>query len=208
MTTENIRTYDVMAIGAGPVGENVAAGIEHLRPRTSREATSAEQPPGRLAVVGAGVVGVETAAARQASGSRVTLPARGRGLLPRMEPFAGELVTERLRGAGADVCFDVSVLTAARAPDGEVRIAPSDGDEAVVDEILSATGRAPRTEDVGLETVGLAPGHWMDTDDSLTAAAVPGGVAVRRRRRQPPGTLHPPGQVPGPHRGRSERRDP
>ncbi|MFF5552996.1 dihydrolipoyl dehydrogenase family protein [Streptomyces olivaceoviridis] len=149
-------------------------GIDTLRPWTSREATSAQRPPGRLVIVGAGVVGVEMATAWQALGSRVTLLAREDGLLPRMEPLAGELVTERLREAGADVRFEVSVVAARRLGDGEVRITLSDGDELTADEILFATGRAPRSEDIGLGTVGLTPGDWLPTDDSLTVTAVPG----------------------------------
>ncbi|MFE7332264.1 dihydrolipoyl dehydrogenase family protein [Streptomyces sp. NPDC057565] len=149
-------------------------GIESLRPWTSRDATSARKPPGRLVVVGAGVVGVEMATAWQALGSRVTLLAREDGLLPRMEPFAGELVTERLREAGADVRFNVSVAAAERTQDGEVRITLTDGCELTADEILFATGRAPRSEDIGLDTVGLVPGNWLATDDSLTVTAVPG----------------------------------
>ncbi|MFE7393604.1 dihydrolipoyl dehydrogenase family protein [Streptomyces sp. NPDC057582] len=149
-------------------------GIESLGPWTSREATSARKPPGRLVVVGAGVVGVEMATAWQALGSRVTLLAREDGLLPRMEPFAGELVTERLREAGADVRFNVSVAAAERTQDGEVRITLTDGCELTADEILFATGRAPRSEDIGLDTVGLVPGDWLATDDSLTVTSVPG----------------------------------
>ncbi|PWI15288.1 pyridine nucleotide-disulfide oxidoreductase [Streptomyces sp. Act143] len=155
-------------------------GIDELRPWTSREATSAQQPPGRLVIVGAGVVGVEMATAWQALGSQVTLLAREDGLLPRMEPFAGELVTERLREAGADVRFGVSVAEAKRAHGedrdgaGEVRIWLSDGSELTADEILFATGRAPRSQDIGLDTVGLEPGDWLTVDDTLTVTAVPG----------------------------------
>ncbi|MFE2632263.1 dihydrolipoyl dehydrogenase family protein, partial [Streptomyces sp. NPDC059374] len=152
-------------------------GLEDVRPWTSREATTAGAAPRRLAVVGAGVVGVEMATAWQALGSHVTLVAREGGLLPRMEPFAGELVAERLREAGADVRFGVSVTAVRRLRDGqadEVRITLSDGDEVVADEILFATGRAPRSADIGLETVGLGPGEWLTTDDSLTVTAVPG----------------------------------
>lgn len=99
--------------------------------------------------------------------------------MPRMEPFAGELVTERLREAGADVRFNVSVVGAERVGgDGhrEVRVTLSDGGVVTADEILFATGRAPRSEDIGLDTVGLKPGDWLATDDSLTVTAVPGGT--------------------------------
>ncbi|MEU6290962.1 NAD(P)/FAD-dependent oxidoreductase [Streptomyces sp. NPDC046988] len=152
-------------------------GVEEVRPWTSREATAARTAPRRLAVVGAGVVGVEMATAWQGLGSRVTLLAREDRLLPRMEPFAGELVTERLREAGADVRFGVSVTSVRRERGGraeEVRITLSDGGEVVVDELLFATGRAPRSADIGLEAVGLEPGEWLATDDSLTVTAVPG----------------------------------
>ncbi|MYT71745.1 MULTISPECIES: NAD(P)/FAD-dependent oxidoreductase [unclassified Streptomyces] len=148
-------------------------GIEDVRPWTSREATSARRAPGRLVIVGAGVVGVEMATAWQALGSRVTLLAREDRLLPRMEPFAGELVTERLREAGADVHFGSSVSGVARVGD-EVRVTLSDGGHVTADEILFATGRAPRSQDIGLDTVGLAPGDWISTDGSLTVTEVPG----------------------------------
>lgn len=63
-------------------------GIDGARPWTSREATSAKKVPGRLVIVGGGVVGVEMATVWQALGARVTMLIRGKGLLPRMEPFA------------------------------------------------------------------------------------------------------------------------
>ncbi|WP_372346703.1 NAD(P)/FAD-dependent oxidoreductase [Streptomyces sp. KL116D] len=148
-------------------------GIEEVRPWTSREATSAQRAPERLLIVGAGVVGVEMATAWQALGSRVTLLARGDRLLPRMEPFAGELVTERLREAGADVRFGTSV-DGVRRVGGDVRATLSDGGQLGADEILFATGRAPRSQDIGLDHVGLTPGDWITTDDTLTVPAVPG----------------------------------
>ncbi|WP_151483148.1 dihydrolipoyl dehydrogenase family protein [Streptomyces albicerus] len=175
--TVRLRARHAVAVCTGSHAALPALpGIESLRPWTSREATSAQQPPKRLVIVGAGVVGVEMAAAWQALGSRVTLLAREDGLLPRMEPFAGELVTERLREAGADVRFNVSVVGAERMGDGEdeVRVALSDGGEITADEILFATGRAPRSQDIGLGAVGLKPGDWLATDDSLTVTAVPG----------------------------------
>ncbi len=55
-------------------------------PWTSREATAAESAPGRLLVVGVGVVATEVATGRRSLGSEVAVVARGDGLLPRMEP--------------------------------------------------------------------------------------------------------------------------
>lgn len=152
-------------------------GLDTTRHWTSREATSAEHVPGRLAVVGGGVVAVEMATAWQALGSQVTMLVLGDGLLHRMEPFAGELVTDGLSEAGVEIRLGVTVTAVKRhgTDDGEVTVTLDDGGDLVVDEILFATGRRPRTTDVGLESVGLTPGEWLAVDDSCQVTAVSGG---------------------------------
>jgi pyruvate/2-oxoglutarate dehydrogenase complex dihydrolipoamide dehydrogenase (E3) component len=57
---------------------------------------------------------------------------------------------------------------------GPVTLTLDDGSTVEADEVLAATGRAPRTEDIGLETVGLAPGSWLDVDDTMRVRAVSG----------------------------------
>jgi dihydrolipoamide dehydrogenase len=141
-------------------------GLAEVRPWTSREATSAKEVPGRLVVVGGGVVATEMATVWQALGSRVTVLVRGKGLLNRMEPFAGELVAEALTEAGADVRTGTSVESVTRENDTVV-VVTDRGERIEADEILFATGRAPRTDDIGLDTIGLEPGSWLEVDDSL-----------------------------------------
>ncbi|MEW2613017.1 NAD(P)/FAD-dependent oxidoreductase [Streptomyces sp. NPDC047880] len=141
-------------------------GLDTVKPWTSREATSSKSVPGRLIVVGGGVVATEMATVWQALGSRVTLLVRGKGLLPRMEPFAGELIAEALTEAGADVRTGTSVKLVTRE-NGTVIAVTDAGERIEADEILFATGRAPRTDDIGLESIGLDPGSWLPVDDSL-----------------------------------------
>ncbi len=150
--------------------------LDTLRPWTSREATSAREAPRRLAILGAGVVAVEMATAWRALGSDVVLIARESRLLTRVEPFAADLVADRLRAAGVELRFGSGIATAERAggPDDGVHLSLDDGTRIVVDELLLATGRAPRTEDIGLETIGLASGQWLTTDDTFTVSAVEG----------------------------------
>lgn len=141
-------------------------GLAEVKPWTSRDATSAQEVPGRLVVVGGGVVATEMATAWQALGSQVTLLVRGKGLLNRMEPFAGELVVEALTEAGADVRTGTSVASVTRE-NGTVVVVTDKGDRIEAEEILFATGRRPRTEDIGLDTVGQEPGGWLSVDDSM-----------------------------------------
>jgi len=141
-------------------------GLAEVKPWTSREATSAHAVPGRLVVVGGGVVATEMATAWQALGSQVTVLVRGKGLLSRMEPFAGELVAEALTEAGADVRTGTSVESVTRE-NGTVVVVTNGGDRIEADEILFGTGRAPRTDDLGLDTLGLTPGSWLSVDNSL-----------------------------------------
>lgn len=150
-------------------------GIDEARPWTNRQATDSSYVPERLAVVGAGGVGVEMATAWQGLGSKVTLLARGSGLLPRMEPFVGELIGRGLAEAGVDVRVGVSVRALRRPDGGHVVLELDDGSELDVNEVLFATGRAPLTDDIGLETVGLTPGSWLDVDDTCRVPAVADG---------------------------------
>jgi pyruvate/2-oxoglutarate dehydrogenase complex dihydrolipoamide dehydrogenase (E3) component len=151
-------------------------GIAEARPWTNRQATESSSVPNRLAVVGAGGVGVEMATAWQGLGAAVTVLARGSRLLPRMEPFVGQAVAAGLTDAGAEVRVNVSVTELHRPdPDGPVTLDLSDGSELEVDEVLFATGRAPLTDDIGLKTVGLPPGSWLDVDDTCRVRAVDDG---------------------------------
>ena len=140
-------------------------GLAEADPWTNIEATTAKHVPGRLFVLGGGVVGVEMAQAWSSLGSDVTLVHRGDRLIEREERFAGAQVETALREAGVDVRLQTSVTAVAR--NGAVRIELDDGTTSEADEILVAIGRTPRTTDVGVETVGLEPGKHVLVDESL-----------------------------------------
>ncbi|WP_395106452.1 dihydrolipoyl dehydrogenase family protein [Actinomadura sp. SCN-SB] len=160
-------------------------GLREARPWTSRDVTNLHEVPQRVVVIGGGVVACEAATWLSGLGvSRVTLVHRGSRLLSRVEPFAGELIADGLRERGVDVRLETSAAFV-RRPEvaepveghvhgGEVTADLSDGSAVVADEIVVATGRAPRTEDIGLETVGLKGGGPVEVDDHLTATGVEG----------------------------------
>ena len=148
-------------------------GLADAAPWTSREAASAASVPGRLAIIGGGVVATEMATAFSAFGSAVTIIARN-GLLPAVEPFASELAATSLRADGVDLRLDTEPTRITRDEAGEVHLELADGTTVVADEVLVATGRKPNTTTLGVENVGLTPGAWLTVDDSLRVDGVEG----------------------------------
>ncbi|MBC6469564.1 NAD(P)/FAD-dependent oxidoreductase [Actinomadura alba] len=172
--TRSIMARHAVAVATGSrAALPPVPGLADARPWTSREATSAKRAPGRLIVIGGGVVGVEMATAWRALGSEVTLLVRGSRLLTSMEPFAGEAVLAGLRSAGVDVRTGASASSVHReGTDGPVTVRLDGGGEVEGDEILMAVGREPNTDDIGLETIGLAPGSWLAVDDTCVVEEV------------------------------------
>jgi pyruvate/2-oxoglutarate dehydrogenase complex dihydrolipoamide dehydrogenase (E3) component len=140
-------------------------GLADISPWTSRDATSARSAPESLAILGGGVVGSEMATAYSDFGTHVTLIARS-ALLGGMEPFAGDRVAAALRDRGVDVRTGVEVV-AARAEGTAKVLELSDGSEVRAAEVLVAVGRTARTADLGLESIRLEPGAWLDVDDTM-----------------------------------------
>ncbi len=172
-TVLTARHAVVLAVGSDAALPPVP-GLAEAKPWTSREATSAEHVPERLVVLGGGVVACEMAQAHHGLGAReVTVVELADRLLGRAEPFAGEMLATALRDAGIDVRVGVKTTKVERPqPGGEVTLTLEDGSTIVADEVLVATGRRPRTGDIGLDTVGLEPGRTTPTDDWLQVQGV------------------------------------
>ncbi|MEV4081885.1 FAD-dependent oxidoreductase, partial [Nonomuraea fuscirosea] len=170
--TLRARHAVVVATGTGALLPDLP-GLREAAPWTSREAAAAAAVPGRLAIIGGGVVASEMATAYAALGSTVTMLARD-GVLPQAEPFAGERVTEALREAGVSVRLGAEAASVHRDETGTVRITTADGGQVEADEVLVAVGRTPNTQDIGLGAVGLKPGAWLTVDDTLRVLGADG----------------------------------
>jgi dihydrolipoamide dehydrogenase len=171
VTTVAARHAVVLATGSEPVTPPID-GLHGITFWGSREATSAKSVPRRLAVIGGGVVGCELAQAFARLGSEVTLLAES-GLLGRAEPRAGELVADALRQDGVDVRLGARATRVSR--DGEVTVTLDDGSIVTADELLVATGRRPRTQRLGLASVGLNEDQKLDVDTSGRVVGATGG---------------------------------
>ncbi|MDQ6657816.1 MAG: NAD(P)/FAD-dependent oxidoreductase [Actinomycetota bacterium] len=164
-STLTARHAVAIATGTGALIPDID-GLAGVAPWTSREATSAKRIPGRLAIVGGGVVAAEMATAFSRLSSEVTMLLRG-GLLPRVESFAAELVAKALADEGVTLIDGVEVTAAKRTATGAVRLTLSKGEPLEADEVLIATGRTPHTGGIGLESVGLQDGSWLTVDDTM-----------------------------------------
>ncbi|WP_066519517.1 dihydrolipoyl dehydrogenase family protein [Curtobacterium ammoniigenes] len=161
------RAAVAVATGSLPMLPDIP-GLADSAPWGTREATSAQSVPDSLLIVGGGVAACELATAWASLGSTVTLVAR-HSLLGGVEPFAGEMVADSLRELGVDVRLGVTPTRVGRT-DGTVTTQLDDGTTVQTAEILVATGRLPRTADLGLEHVGIEPGDWLHVDDTMLVA--------------------------------------
>jgi pyruvate/2-oxoglutarate dehydrogenase complex dihydrolipoamide dehydrogenase (E3) component len=146
----------VLANGAEPIIPPVPGLRELDGVWTSREATSMKAVPRRLLVLGGGPVGVEMAQVVRRLGGEVVLIQRSEHLLPREAAPLGEALAEALRRDGIEVILGAETTGALREGDDYV-LELGDGRKVRADRLLVATGRRPRVNGIGLETVGIAP---------------------------------------------------
>jgi dihydrolipoamide dehydrogenase len=149
-------SHVVIATGADPIVPPVP-GLRELEGLwTNREATAMTAVPRRLLVIGGGPVGVELAQAVRRFGGEVTLIERSGRLLGREAAPLGEALADVLAGDGVELIFGAGVVAARRDGDDDV-LELDDGRELRGDRVLVATGRRPRVDGIGLETVGITP---------------------------------------------------
>lgn len=160
-------TAVVVATGSGAAMPPID-GLADVSPWNNRDVTTAKHAPESLVVLGGGPVGTEMAQAWSSFGSEVVLIQAGERLLPREEPFASQQVADGLRGHGVDVRTGAKAESISREA-GKVQVELDAGGAAEGAEILVAIGRKPRTEGIGLESVGTEPGErgFLEVDDQL-----------------------------------------
>jgi len=145
----------VLANGASPFIPPVP-GLSALEGVwTSREDTSTKAIPRRLLILGGGPVGVEMAQAVHRLGGAVSIVENSGHLLPREPAPLGQALGDVMRREGIEVVLKVRATMARRDGD-EFILQLDDGRELRGDRLLVATGRRPRVEGIGLETVGVA----------------------------------------------------
>ena len=144
----------VLANGSDPIIPSVPGLREIDGVWTNREVTGMKAVLRRLLILGAGAVGVEMAQAVRRLGGEVVLVANTAHVLPREPQQLGEALTEVLRRDGIELALSVHA-TGARRDGGQYFLELDDGRTLSGDRLLVATGRRPRVDGIGLETVGI-----------------------------------------------------
>ena len=170
--TSYTAEHIVVATGSDPAIPPVPGLRDLPGVWTDREVTGLTEVPARLLVLGGGPIGVEMAQAITRLGASVTIVERSDHLLPREPRALGDGVAAALRGDGVVLRLG-SAPTAALKDGVEYVLEFADGSQARGDHLLVATGRRPRVEGIGLETVGVT--------------ADPRGIGVDARMSAGPG---------------------
>jgi pyruvate/2-oxoglutarate dehydrogenase complex dihydrolipoamide dehydrogenase (E3) component len=159
----------VVATGADPIIPPIPGLRDLDGVWTNREATGMKAVPRSLLVLGGGPVGVEMAQAVRRLGGEVVVVEGADHLLAREPAPLGRALVEALRKDGIEVILGVRVRAARREGEDYV-LELEDGRALRGERLLVATGRRPRVDGIGLETVGIeADDRGIPVDSRLQA---------------------------------------
>ena len=159
----------VLACGADPIVPPIPGLRELEGVWTNREATGMKAVPRRLLILGGGPVGAEMGQAVRRLGGEVAIIDMAEHLLGREPAPLGEALGEDLSREGIELVLSASASAARRDGDDYV-LELDDGRELRGDRLLVATGRRPRVQGIGLESVGVEPdAHGVPVDAHLRA---------------------------------------
>jgi glutathione reductase (NADPH) len=143
----------LIATGGRPVVPAGLEGAEHVI--TSEEAFHLERLPKSIVIVGGGYIAVEFAGIFNGLGVETTLVYRGANILRGFDNDVRSHVAGEMEKRGINVLTGCEHLRLAR--EGElVTGSMSNGHDIESEVVMYATGRAPHTRGLGLETAGVA----------------------------------------------------
>lgn len=148
---------------------------------TNIEILSMDQPPKSLIVIGAGAVGVEFGSIFRSFGSEVTILE----FLPRLVPLEDEEISKELarvfRKRGIDASTGARVEKVEKTDAGvKVTFTDANGKSQVkeAEKVLVAVGRAPLTDNIGIERTKIELDRGFVKVDDTMQTAEPGIYAI------------------------------
>jgi dihydrolipoamide dehydrogenase len=165
------RPKDIPAIGLAFNGKTIFS---------STEALFLEKAPATMAIVGAGAVGCEFADVFTAFGTKVTLIEALPRLLPVEDAECSDALMKAYKKRGITSLVGAKVGKASVGAKGVSLEVEAGGQKQTleVECVLVAAGRAPNTENLGLEAVGIATDRGFIKVDGKLQTNVPGYYAI------------------------------
>ena len=146
----------LIAVGAWPVMPEFE-GVEHCI--TSNEVFHLPELPRRVAIQGAGYIALEFAGVFNALGSQVTVVNRSDKILRGYDHDLTDRLLPILQARGIEFGFNRPIRSVEKQGDGSLLVHAGEGEPIAADVVLVATGRRPKTDGLGLESVGIALGR-------------------------------------------------
>ncbi len=145
-----------IATGARAAGLPIP-GLEEVGYLTNETLFSLTELPPRLAVIGAGPIGVEMAQTFARLGSQVTLFESASQILTREDPDAAEIITAALARDGVEILCSSNIRgMRVHGEEKVIEIEIGNGKREVrADQILIGVGRKPNVDGLGLEDAGV-----------------------------------------------------
>jgi len=181
-TTEYSAKHIIVATG-GRAKELPNLPIDGKKIIEYRKAMTLEQQPKRMVVVGAGAIGVEFGYFYHTLGTEVTIVEfLEQGLVPREDADISKELAKLYTRKGMKV-YGGWAVESVDTSGKEVLVKMKnrkDGKEETVacDLVLSAAGVSPNTENIGLETLGIATDRGYISVDEYYRTNVPGVYAI------------------------------
>jgi glutathione reductase (NADPH) len=161
--------YILVATGGHPVKPDIP-GAEHAI--TSNEAFHLKELPASILIVGGGYIAAEFAGIFNGLGARTTLVYRRNRILRGFDDDLRAGLTEEMGKRGVEVCVNADLASIAKTATGYT-VTLQDGSTMEVACVMFATGRAPNTRGLGLESAGvkLGPERQILVDEESRSSA-------------------------------------
>ena len=143
----------LVAVGGWPFVPDIP-GAEHII--SSNEVFDLETFPKRVIVVGGGYIAIEFAGIFAGLGCDTHLVHRGELFLKGFDQEVREFTAQEVAKKGVKLRFNTEIASIEKHSDGRLKVVFIDGQTELADQVMYATGRVPKTEGLGLETVGVA----------------------------------------------------
>ena len=145
---------------------------------TSNDIFHLDKLPESILIVGGGYIACEFAGIMNGLGVKTTQYYRGAQILRGFDDEARGLVSDEMCQAGINLHLGTNVIEMAREGD-KIRVKATNGDEALFDQVMYATGRAPNADDLGLEGLGIERGRKGEIlVDEYSQTGVPSVYAI------------------------------